>query len=366
MMKFGCALVACANATSLSGEKDFVVYSQEFRKQYSSEEVLRRKEIFENNLKQIRDFNADPSKTWFATVNEFTDWTNEEFRARRLGKIPDAKDETYALEETIADITGVPAEVDWRTKGVVTPPKNQGGCGSCWAFSAVETLESHLALATGDPPPVLSPQQLVSCAPNPQHCGGTGGCQGSTQPLAFNYTQTIGITTEESYSYRGVTGTCDTSKIDAVAINGGYVKLKVNDYAALVTAVATKGPIAISVAAGGLPWQLYGGGVLSSCGFVQDHAVQLVGYGVDGDKKFWLVRNSWGSSWGESGYIRIQRFGEGQEPCGIDKKPGDGDACEGDTSPRTYCGLCGILSSSSYPTGVRKLTGFKQPERVVV
>jgi|EP00927_Polykrikos_kofoidii_P011672 cathepsin L len=366
MMKWGCAFVACASAIPDSGENNFVAYIQEFRKQYSSEEVRQRQEVFENNFKQICDFNADTSKTWFASVNEFTDWTNDEFRARRLGKIPDAKDEHNPLEVSNVDITDLPKEVDWRNKGVVTPPKNQGGCGSCWAFSATETLESHLAIATGNPPPVLSPQQIVSCAPNPQHCGGTGGCQGSTQPLAFNYTRGIGITTEESYSYEGVTGTCDTRKIDPVAINDGFVKLKVNDYTALLTAVATKGPIAISVAAGGLEWQLYGGGVLTSCGFVQDHAVQLVGYGVDGNKEFWLVRNSWGSGWGERGYIRIQRFGEGKEPCGIDKKPGDGDACEGDTTPRTYCGMCGILSSSSYPTGVRELTGWKTSYRVVV
>merc|ERR1712048_185970 len=98
-----------------------------------------------------------------------------------------------------------------------------GSCGSCWAFSATETLESHLAIATGEPAPVLSPQQIVSCAPNPQHCGGTGGCQGSTQPLAFNYTKDAGITTESNYPYRGVTGKCDQSKITPVATNDGFV-----------------------------------------------------------------------------------------------------------------------------------------------
>merc|ERR1711908_244290 len=97
----------------------------------------------------------------------------------------------------------------------------------------------------------------------------------------------------------------------------------------------------------------YGGGVLSDCNdYVMDHAVQLVGYGTDSGKDYWTVRNSWGN-WGEKGYIRMQRYGEGNEPCGTDKSPQDGDACEGDTTPRTYCGECGILSSSSYPTGMR-------------
>jgi len=250
---------------------------------------------------------------------------------------------------------------DWRQKaGVVTEPKNQGGCGSCWAFSATETLESHYALATGEAAPILSPQQITSCTPNPKKCGGTGGCSGATQPLAFNYTEHAGVTLETDYPYKGITGTCETGKIKPVVKNSGYVKLPENDYASLMSAVATKGPISISVAAGSFSWQLYGGGVYTggmfgSCGFVVDHAVQLVGYGSDSGKMYWLVRNSWGGSWGEKGYIRIARFGDGKEPCGKDTKPSDGNACAGNTTQPTWCGLCGILSASSYPTGVAKV-----------
>merc|ERR1711957_294392 len=112
------------------------------------------------------------------------------------------------------------------------------------------------------------------------------------------------------------------------------------------------GSVAISIAAGGSAFQFYSSGVLSNCNdFVMDHAVQLVGYGTDSasGKDYWLVRNSWGN-WGEKGYLRLQRYGEGKEPCGVDKKPQDGDACKGDTAPRTYCGECGMLSASSYPT----------------
>merc|ERR1712196_566666 len=129
-----------------------------------------------------------------------------------------------------------------------------------------------------------------------------------------------------------------------VVSNKGFVALKQNDYNALMTAGAA-GPTAISVAAGGLGWQFYSGGVftggLFGCGFAVDHAVQLVGYGVDDSVMYWLVRNSWGSGWGEAGYIRMKRFGEGEEPCG-------------DSEGQHYCGLCGILSDSSYPTGVGK------------
>merc|ERR1719188_2035762 len=116
--------------------------------------------------------------------------------------------------ESFLPLGDLPDSVDWRTKpGVLTEPKNQAMCGGCWAFSAVETLEAHLAIATGKPAPKLSTQQVISCAPNPNQCGGTGGCQGSTQPLAFNYTKIAGITLESDYPYRGMTGTCEQSKM---------------------------------------------------------------------------------------------------------------------------------------------------------
>jgi len=241
---------------------------------------------------------------------------------------------------------------------VVTKAKDQGGCGSCWAFSATEALESAAAIASNGKAPVLSPQQLVSCSPNPKHCGGTGGCDGSTQELAFQYTEGTGLSLESSYRYEGVTGTCEKSKIKPVVSNAGYVKLPRNNYTALMAAVATVGPIAISVAAGGLEWQFYGGGVYGGkgCGYVEDHAVGLVGYGTKGKKDYWIVRNSWGETWGQKGYMLLERFGEGKEPCGTDRKPGDGGACAGDTKPITLCGACGILSDSSYPTGVKMLT----------
>jgi len=357
------ALAPLTSAALLEGERDlsgytYEDYSREFGKVYNSDvETAKRKEVFEQNMEFIRTQNAQEDKTWFATVNEFADWTNEEFSSLRTGHRPDHNTPKVKLSSNLADL---PDAHDWRdTDGIVTPVKNQASCGSCWAFSAVQSLESHYAIATGEAAPVLSPQQIVSCAPNPDHCGGTGGCQGSTQPLAFNYTASAGITLASDYPYTssiGITGKCKEDKINPVAQNDGVEVLETNDYTGLMTAVHDKGPISISVAAGGIGWQLYGGGVYSGkCGFVVDHAVQLVGYGLDGDDLYWQVRNSWGGSWGEKGYMRVKRFGEGSEPCGMDKKPQDGMACEGDTDPIEYCGLCGILSSSSYPTGMKKV-----------
>jgi len=351
----GLALAAFGNEIDLS-VYTHDVYCQKFQKSYSAAERVRRAAIFAENVARINAVNADKSSTWYAEVNEFADWTNDEFRAKRTGiQSAEGVKGLHAAQHT--QVGDLPASVDWRTKdGVLTAVKDQGSCGSCWAFSATETFESALAIATGKPAPVLSEQQVVSCSPNPQQCGGTGGCQGSTQPLAFNYTETAGMTTEADYPYRGVTGTCSPTKIKPVAKNTGYVVLEKNNYTALASAVANVGPVAISVAAGGFGWQLYGGGVFTgNCGYVMDHGVQLVGYGSDKGTDYWIIRNSWGKSWGEKGFMRIQRFGEGKEPCGMDKKPGDGDACKGDKDPVQYCGKCAILSSSSYPTGVHSL-----------
>lgn len=342
-----------ASAAKFAEERDLSSYTWEDYKLEFGKHGGDQK-TFEANLLSIQAHNANPDKDWHATVNQFTDMSPGEFEAYSKGRKRGAihlggSKQTYQPSGKV-----LPDQVDWREQGVVTAAKDQGSCGSCWAFSAAETLESHLAIATGDPVMKLSPQQIVSCAPNPDQCGGSGGCDGSTQPLAFNYTETAGITTDASYPYTSRTGTCDTSKITPVAYNSGYVDLPVNDGAALMDAVANQGPVSISIAAGGFRFQFYGGGILKSCNdYVMDHAVQLVGYGTENGQDYWLVRNSWGASWGENGYIRLARYGEGNEPCGVDENPQDGDACAGDTAPRTYCGECGVLSSSSYPTGMK-------------
>jgi len=345
--------VATVSAAA-AGAPDLSQYTYEqWMSEYGVNADAEAEAIFNKNLADIVKHNAESEDLWLAP-NKFMTMHSDAFKKYVKGRSQTRHLFQGAAQQTELDFSAVPASIDWReTPGVVTDVKDQGSCGSCWAFSSAETLESHLAIATGSTPK-LSPQQIVSCAPNPNHCGGTGGCDGSTQPLAFDYTKTAGITTDENYPYTQKTGKCHTSKIDPVAYNDGHVELTSNNYTELVTAAGTKGPIAISIAASGSKFQFYGGGVLSKCNdYVMDHAVQLVGYGTDKGKDYWLVRNSWGTGWGEAGYIRLHRYGEGKEPCGVDKSPQDGDACEGDTAPVTYCGECGLLSSSSYPTGMR-------------
>jgi cathepsin L len=348
-------------------------YVEEFGKEYATEaEALEREVTFMNNLKKIRTQNeayAQGTSTWFAAVNKHVDRTAAEMKmlrgynrdvaqAQRMLDIPSRNLMTdYSTED-------LPTDVDWRTKGVVTPPKNQGGCGSCWSFSATESVESAVAIATGKLL-TLAPQEFVSCLKNPNQCGGTGGCEGATAELAFGYAAKNGLALESSYPYQGSDSSCSSSKATPAAWVTNYTKLPMNDADALAAAVATKGPISISVAAGS--WSFYGGGIFDGmggkCDVDIDHAVQLVGYGLDtsvgtNGTHYWLVRNSWGS-WGEKGYIRLKR-NPGNEPCAIDKTPLDG-VCgkSGDckcAKTVKYCGTCGVLSDSSYPTGAKLAT----------
>jgi len=285
------------------------------------------------------------------TKKEFKEWIGRGYNngaenmraARENAEQPDLSNHV--------SVEALPTSLDWRSKGVVTPVKDQQSCGGCWSFSAAETLESHIAIQTGKLF-VFSEQEILACTPNPLQCGGTGGCNGATQELAFAYVGQAGITTEQQWPYEGVTGTCDWKGKSPVANITGYVFLPQNNYTALMNSVVNIGPIAISAAAE--PWMSYSEGVFdTACGTDVDHAIVLEGYGHDStvNEDYWLVRNSWSASWGEQGYIRIKRYGDGQEPCGVDKTPGDGDGCKGGPKTENVCGLCGIMSDSSYPIG---------------
>jgi len=248
----------------------------------------------------------------------------------------------------------LPTEVDWRKKGVVTKVKDQGSCGSCWAFGSTAVIESHVALQTGKLFE-LSVQQVAMCTPNPKHCGGTGGCEGSVETLAFEYaTGSNGIYLNKDYPYKSYGGTdydCELpTEASPVASINGFVRLPANDYLALMNAVATVGPISVSVDA--TTWSRYRSGIFDGCNQKNpdgNHAVVLVGYGEENGKKYWIVRNSWSESYGERGYIRVARSDADDERCGMDITPQHGSACEGDEEPVKMCGACGIIAESSYP-----------------
>jgi len=365
-MKFILLAVAlCIVAVAASEPRDlegytFAHYRAEFNKVYKSQVSLRSREaIFNQNLERIRAINAEYAagrKTWFAAVNKFTDLTQDEMKRFKGYNKKMQRASMTSVPVGQLDLVNLPSSVDWRTQNAVTDVKDQGGCGSCWTFSTAETLESHIAIKTGKLM-VFSEQQIVSCATNPQKCGGTGGCEGATQEIAFNYTRDAGgISLESSYPYQGADSPCDSTQVKPVATIDGYYRLDSNNATQLQAAIAQVGPIAISLAASGFAFQLYGGGVLNGdCGWDVDHAVQAVGYGFDSsvNQGYWIVRNSWGAGWGEAGYVRVFRATSGAEACGTDTTPGDGDGCPSGPSSIQVCGECAILSDSSYPYGGR-------------
>ena len=346
---------------------------QDFNKGYAagSDEWKAREALFTAELARVRAHNAKDA-SWRAGVNHLSDATEAEasrlnglhkglLRSQKFADAPPSLTKPQPLPASVSSVplAALPKFVDWRQKGVVTAVKDQGHCGSCWAFASTGTIESHVAINTGILED-LSPQQLVSCAANPQHCGGTGGCQGSIPELAFDYVKANGQSSEWTMPYTSYSGASNgqcfynaTGATPAVAHVDGYVKLPSNNYTSMMQAVALVGPVAVNVWA--LPWKSYEGGVFSGCDFADnidiDHVVILIGYGTDAStgQDYWLIRNSWSPRWGEQGTIRLARHANAQ--CGTDSSPSDGTGCDNGPSAVTVCGQCGVLYDGSYPTG---------------
>jgi cathepsin L len=326
-----------------------------------------RKSLYKQEQKRILAHN-NANKGWNETMNPMTILTASErkqFYGYSKGVLRPISPIKNMNSESI-DLNLLPKSVDWRSKGVITAVKSQGGCGSCWAFASTAVIESHVAINTNKLYD-LSPQQIATCAPNPLECGGKGNCQGATAELAFDYVaSSAGLYDEFQLPYTeyyGVESTCVLPSDTPRATISGYIKLEENNYEQLMYAVATVGPIAVSVDASN--WHSYSSGIFNGCNQTNpdiNHAVVLVGYGTDymSGQDYWLVRNSWSASWGESGYIRLLRqkitaYDDDDETCGMDITPQDGTACAGDNQPVKVCGTCGILYDSSYPTGANTI-----------
>lgn len=353
--------IASAFGTPTLESVSFEQYVKDFKHNWSGEEYALRKNIFEEELKNVLSHNA-AGLTWKKTLNKYSAWTQEEKKAHfgRNKAVDRAHKPMNALpmDLELKDVSELPTDVDWRnTANTVTAVKDQGHCGSCWAFAATAVLESHVALSTGllyD----FSPQQIAMCAPNPQSCGGTGGCEGATAEIAFDYVASAGGALEEYQlgytAYGGADSACgfDTATMTPVASITGFTQLAENNYTALMNAIAQVGPIAVSVDASN--WHAYDKGIFDGCDQKTpdiNHAVTLVGYGEENGQKYWTIRNSWSPSWGELGYIRLARDDADEEKCGMDVTPHDGTACEGEDAPVKVCGTCGVLYDSAYPVG---------------
>mmetsp|Transcript_51921 Transcript_51921/g.149700 ORF Transcript_51921/g.149700 Transcript_51921/m.149700 type:complete len:373 (+) Transcript_51921:101-1219(+) len=348
------ALAAVASAAA--APLDFDAYCAAYGKAYAGEERAERQALFEQRLAMFAELNARPGRTWTAGPGPLTDMWPEEMQ--RFFGYAGRSEAAVMLEPMSAkegqDVHKLPIAVDWRnqTPSIVPPVRSQGSCGSCWAFSAVATIESVVAQATGTMP-TLSPQQITSCTPNPKNCGGGGGCMGATAQLAYNYTVEKGIADLETAPYTsGRTARTGVCKADYPAVAGitGYVQLPLNNAPSLLRAVATKGLISVSVDAN--RWSWYRSGIFDHCNKenpIPNHAVTLVGYGEEAGVMYWLIQNSWGTGFGEAGYIRLRRYKD--EPCGLNTDPQQNSGCDGGPPSVTVCGECAVLSDSSYPTG---------------
>eukprot|EP01036_Dinobryon_divergens_P026160 gene26160-34773_t len=373
MLKFVVLAFIAVTAASKSVQDleayNFEKFVADFGMKYAAQEFETRKSIFNAELARVKAHNAR-SVGWTEGINKFSAMSASEkksFTGRSKNHASAQKNGLKFLQPLPKDlvmksVSQLPDRVDWRDLSVVTPVKDQGYCGSCWAFASTAVIESHVALASGlvyD----LSPEQMAMCAPNPNSCGGTGGCAGSTAELAFEYVSgSKGLAQEFQYpytSYYGKDAACSAAYSSSpVATINGYVQLPENNYTALINAVAQVGPIAVSVDASS--WSAYKGGIFNGCNQAKpdiDHAVVLVGYGEENGQKYWLIRNSWSPSWGEKGYIRLARFDADTDEanCGMDTTPQDGTACAGDDTPVKVCGTCGVLYDSAYPLNAKSL-----------
>ncbi|KAH8405046.1 hypothetical protein KR222_005636, partial [Zaprionus bogoriensis] len=316
MRVFGAFLVllVVVQATSLKGvlSRDFQSFRLKHNKTYKDlGEELRRMRIFDENLKTINAHNkrfAAGKESYKMGVNEFSDLLPIEFESIMLSSI----DTTALLTGTdfvytpLGNITSIPASVDWREKGAVTPVKNQGQCGSCWAFSTTAVLESHHIIKTQQQVS-LSEQNLVDCTSGAPYYN--YGCNGGWPSAALRYIKNNGgINTEAAYPYEGVDGSCRFVQNKVGAKVSATATVEDGNESALAVVIAETGPVSVCIDAS--LFQHYSSGVFNqpSCPGNINHAVVVVGYGSDntgGD--FWLVKNSWGDTWGENGYIRMAR-----------------------------------------------------------
>jgi cathepsin L len=311
-------VAARSNIFDESLTEEWENFKESFGRSYESDvtEGLRRL-VWEQNVRFVQKHNLEADRglhTFWTGVNEYADMTVEEFKAVMNGYIMRNGTSGAPVFEAAIDVKDLPATVDWRDKGYVTEIKNQGQCGSCWSFSTTGSLEGQHFKKTGQLVS-LSEQNLVDCSTK----YGNHGCKGGLMDNAFRYIKdNNGIDTEESYPYRAKNGFCHFKKENVGATDTGFVDIQHGDESALQQAVATVGPIAVAIDAGHQSFQLYRHGVYSErrCSSKKlDHGVLAVGYGTEEGKDYWLVKNSWGPSWGLKGYIMMSRNEDNQ--CGI-------------------------------------------------
>lgn len=324
-MKFSLVLLVLTVGTALALTEDpavrqWGIYKKVHGKSFESVDAdIARFNIWKSNLNYIKQHNLEAAAgkhTFTLAMNKFGDLTSAEF-----GRLYNGFNMTQKLSQASSasvfeynPSVQVPDSIDWRTSGYVTPVKDQGQCGSCWSFSATGSLEGQHFKSTGKLVS-LSEQNLVDCS----RAQGNMGCNGGLMDQAFTYIkQNKGIDTESSYPYTARDGTCHFDASNVGATDSGFVDVKSKDEAALKQAVGTVGPVSVAIDASHTSFQFYHSGIYHERACSQtrlDHGVLAVGYGSDGSNDYWIVKNSWSASWGDSGYIKMSR--DKNNNCGI-------------------------------------------------
>ena len=314
-------------STFASDWNGFMSFVKLYNKEYESLEHFTSKfHTYIENAKYIRDFNSandcgEECVSVNVTLGEnfFMDFSTDEFK---LFHNLDSQVKASGCS-SFSSSKSAPSSLDWRQKNAVTPVKDQGQCGSCWSFSSTGSMEGAWAIHSGNLVS-LSEQQLVDCSYGLKY--GNLGCNGGLMDSAFQYAiDNGGMCTEDSYQYTASKGTCE--KCTPVVTISGCVDVTPNNEVDLEKAVAI-GPVSVAIEADTKVFQFYKSGIItdSSCGTNLDHGVLVVGYGSEGSTDYWIVKNSWGTSWGENGYVRLEK-----------------------TSSTKSKGMCGIAMQPSYP-----------------
>jgi len=306
--------VACAFVTESTYQDSFVTWMQKFDKSYAPEEFFYRYNTFKSNYDFVEKHNA-ANNTWTVELNKFADLSSGEFKNIYLGYKPELRRGERQVTLKDLKVGAYPSgSLDWVAKGAVTGVKDQGQCGSCWSFSTTGSVEGIVQIKHGQLVP-LSEQELMDCS----YSYGNLACDGGLMDNAFKYVMANGLCTEAAYPYTAKSSTqCKASSCSASPNSKiqGYTDVRSTEDN--LGAAVDGQPVSIAIEADQSGFQLYKSGVFCGvCGTNLDHGVLAVGYGTDG-QDYWKVKNSWGTSWGEQGYIRMCR---NKNECGIANEP---------------------------------------------